>query len=1280
MWKAGAPLRWRAGRLGRVATCRHRRHPHSTEAAALVLHAAALQNDEGEEPLLPPLSPEQQQIVQMRGGAAVVAAGPGTGKTHVLAARVVALLKSPLPPGDAAPRGVLALTFTQAAARTLRQRVERAIPIDRVGGGGGGGEGEAGRARSYEICTMHAFAKRAIAEYHLLLGLPYEPTILSRAEQSLFLSRILHRLPLRLYAQATGLQTAADTGGDTLSARLLPSAGNAETRRFVSGLISFFGRLQERGLSAQAYITFIQRWYADDCSDAADSSDADDTTATAGAGAHGREGEVGEVLGGTGAVGIAEAGRRELYDRAMELAGCYAEYERLKREQGMIDMGDMILQLHELLTHHPSAALALADRWDHVVVDEFQDLSPVQLGVVEQLWAARSAIDQQTDDEDDEEEDDEDENSAARVTTQVGGSNDNAAVVAAAATTAGAIASAPSLLVVGDDEQAIFQWRVHTDSSSSSSSSGGDASSAAGHGSGGGGIGGAGALLAGFESMHPGASVFELQHSYRSLPKLQQAADRLLGRYRQQQHQQQQQAQQAAQQAVQQQQGGGVAEGLGKGEGSVDSHRFDTAGEEAAWIAQRIYEISSLGAAAAADTSSAEGMQQQHTTSHHAAAAAAAQFGDIAVLCRHNHEARRIGKALAAAGIPTNMVGGGTRLFEVPRVAELLHLLAALVQWPGHGCYHLYSLLAAASGARLRAPAANSAESCLADLFGLPMPLLTALSSYNSQSGWPLRRLIEEAALGQRSQQVCAELTAVCGATLSAEAAQSMLMDLHYTLEVQERRVHMMPPSLLLSRLLEESGMAAAYAMAATNATMEAVSSGAIHAPPTTPLSSMSTAEEYEQLAQEAEAAMVEAAAVGKFLRYLAELEQERSLTGGGATDWAAATFLVPYLHSLREAGEEPAMQDDDSAGGGGGGGHGYAAAEGSGGGSGSGNSVDVLTIHKAKGLEWAHVFIACATQSHLGAPSSAAGSARRRRQPLGADLPMPPAAPVAAEAARAVSHNPLLAPSVATMDSGGGSGSGSGSGSGGGGGGGGGGAAEVEARRLFYVAMTRARESLTFTSARHYGGARARAGAGSAEEECSFVSQAIGPSQPEEDVNAISGDGGDGGGDSSSGSAVMISRADPGAAEELLLASHALMEGLFPPEDNHYLSLDALRGPDIRFFIAEGPEREEDDATESERERIVVGCGALAIRDGYGELKSMYITPGSRRRGVARNILTRLEEEAKAEGLSLVRLETGNLLRDALSLYRKMGFVDREAFGDYTANETSVFMEKRLT
>ena len=55
--------------------------------------------------------------------------------------------------------------------------------------------------------------------------------------------------------------------------------------------------------------------------------------------------------------------------------------------------------------------------------------------------------------------------------------------------------------------------------------------------------------------------------------------------------------------------------------------------------------------------------------------------------------------------------------------------------------------------------------------------------------------------------------------------------------------------------------------------------------------------------------------------------------------------------------------------------------------------------------------------------------------------------------------------------------------------------AADDEARKLFYVAITRAQESLTFTSARYYGGGvgRKSGGAGNPEQECTFVSEAIG-------------------------------------------------------------------------------------------------------------------------------------------------------------------------------------------
>ena len=47
--------------------------------------------------------------------------------------------------------------------------------------------------------------------------------------------------------------------------------------------------------------------------------------------------------------------------------------------------------------------------------------------------------------------------------------------------------------------------------------------------------------------------------------------------------------------------------------------------------------------------------------------------------------------------------------------------------------------------------------------------------------------------------------------------------------------------------------------------------------------------------------------------------------------------------------------------------------------------------------------------------------------------------------------------------------------------------------------------------------------------------------------------------------------------------------------------------------------------------------------------------------------------------GLPLLRLETGIHNAEALALYRRAGFSEREAFGDYAPDPLSVFMEKRV-
>lgn len=148
--------------------------------------------------------------------------------------------------------------------------------------------------------------------------------------------------------------------------------------------------------------------------------------------------------------------------------------------------------------------------------------------------------------------------------------------------------------------------------------------------------------------------------------------------------------------------------------------------------------------------------------------------------------------------------------------------------------------------------------------------------------------------------------------------------------------------------------------------------------------------------------------------------------------------------------------------------------------------------------------------------------------------------------------------------------------------------------------------------------------------------------------------------------SGVTVRQCDPEEARGLLEASHALMEELYPSESNHYLSIDALKTPDIRFLVAEICVK-------------VVGCGAVAVRTGYGEIKSMFTDPSARALGVGDAVLGAITDLARAEGLPRLRLETGHTLTAAHRLYERHGFIRRGPFGDYADDPISIFMEKVL-
>jgi putative acetyltransferase len=147
---------------------------------------------------------------------------------------------------------------------------------------------------------------------------------------------------------------------------------------------------------------------------------------------------------------------------------------------------------------------------------------------------------------------------------------------------------------------------------------------------------------------------------------------------------------------------------------------------------------------------------------------------------------------------------------------------------------------------------------------------------------------------------------------------------------------------------------------------------------------------------------------------------------------------------------------------------------------------------------------------------------------------------------------------------------------------------------------------------------------------------------------------------------AISVERPDQADVAPLLAASDAYAASLYPAESNHLLAPDALLGPAVTFFVARAAGR-------------AVGCGALVRKDGYGEIKRMFVAEAARGQGAGRYLLAAIEAAARAAGLDILRLETGIRQPEALQLYRTSGFRDSGPFGEYGPDPLSVFMEKAL-
>ncbi len=273
-----------------------------------------------------PFTPEQTACITAPPAPQVIVAGAGSGKTTVMAARVVWLVGT----GQVAPEQVLGLTFTNKAAGELAERVRKALIAagvtdpDVIDPDNPPGEPT--------ISTYHAFAGRLLTEHGLRIGL--EPTT-------------------RLLADATRYQLAAKV------LREAPGPYPALTRSFptlVSDLLALDGELSEHLVRPGAL-------------------DAYDTELL-------RELE-------TAKLSNADLRRiPETAEARRSLLGLTERYRSAKRSRDLLDFGDQIALSAELALTRPEVGEILRNEFRVVLLDEYQDTSVAQRLLLSALFGS----------------------------------------------------------------------------------------------------------------------------------------------------------------------------------------------------------------------------------------------------------------------------------------------------------------------------------------------------------------------------------------------------------------------------------------------------------------------------------------------------------------------------------------------------------------------------------------------------------------------------------------------------------------------------------------------------------------------------------------------------------------------------------------------------------------------------------------------------------------------------------------------------------------------------
>jgi DNA helicase-2/ATP-dependent DNA helicase PcrA len=281
------------------------------------------------------LNQEQRRAVELTEGPLLIVSGAGTGKTTVLTNRLAYLVSEK----GVAPEQILALTFTEKAALEMEERVENILPFGYY---------------DFWISTFHSFCDRVLKNYGLLVGLPMNYKLLNETGSWVLVRKNWNKFNF--------LKEYRPLGNPT---------------KFIQALIKHFRQCKNEGITPEEYLE-----YADYLKSSLDIAPAVNKNIKTKRNSKKKTDVFEENLD------LLQAE----YARVNEVALAYHTYQKILLDNSCLDFGDLINYTIELFKKRPEILKIFRDRFQYVMVDEFQDTNLVQYELVKLLAAPKNNL------------------------------------------------------------------------------------------------------------------------------------------------------------------------------------------------------------------------------------------------------------------------------------------------------------------------------------------------------------------------------------------------------------------------------------------------------------------------------------------------------------------------------------------------------------------------------------------------------------------------------------------------------------------------------------------------------------------------------------------------------------------------------------------------------------------------------------------------------------------------------------------------------------------------